>query len=429
MRHGVAGQRCRALSRVDRLGDGSPIRSSPRSAPDSLVGTTFALVAALALTAGCSGATSASPAGSSRSTTAGAPASRPTTTASSPSTRRSEKRAPRALRFRAAPGIRVGRGFRAEIYASGLVNPTALAYGPDGRLYVAEMGGDVVVAAPRTTRPRTFARGFPTPLGLAWKGRTLYVSAQGRLERVRLSGRRATGRRVVLSNLPFGLHQQDNVVVGPDGRLYLGSGSTCNACAEPDPRSAAILSFRPDGSGLEVFATGLRNPFGLAFQPGTGRLYVSVNGRDDLPSPSSPEPAEMVVIAKRGANFGWPACWPSFREKRMVGTCAGVTPPAAYLEPHSSADGLAFYTGSSFPATYRDNLFVALWGQYSSTRYGRRVVRIALARNGNARRGGVSTFADGFDHPLALAIDPHGALLVADWGRGTIYRIQAAGRP
>ena len=391
--------------------------------------TTSALAAALALTAGCSGETSAPPAGSSRAMTARPAASPPVTAAPSPSPRGSGKRARPALRFQPARGIRVGRGFRAEIYASGLTNPTAMAYGPDRRLYVTEMGGNVVVAAPRTTRPRTFARGFPTPLGLAWHGRTLYVSAQGRLERLRLSGRRATGRRVVLSNLPFGLHQQDNVVVGPDGRLYLGSGSTCNACSEPDPRSAAILAFRPDGSGLEVFARGLRNPFGLAFHPVTGRLYVSVNGRDDLPTPSSPEPAEMVVIASRGADYGWPACWPSFREKRMVGACAGVAPPAAYLEPHSSADGLAFYTGSSFPARYRHSLFVALWGQYSSTRYGRRVVRIALASNGKARRGGVSTFADGFDHPLALAIDPRGALLVADWGRGTIYRIQAAGKP
>ena len=321
------------------------------------------------------------------------------------------------------------KGFRAEVYASGLTRPTAMAYGPDGRLYVTEEIGRVVTARPLSRRPRVFAGGFDTPLGLAWSGRTLYVSAQGRMESVRLKGRRAAGRRTVVSGLPFGLHQQDNVVVGLDGRLYFGSGSTCNACVEDDPRSATILSVLPSGRDLEIVARGLRNPFGLAFQPGTGRLYVSVNGRDDLPTPDSPEPAEMLVVVERGAHYGWPDCWPSARLKRMVGSCDGVTPPVAYLEAHSSADGLAFYTGSTFPARYRDGVFVALWGQYDSRRHGRRVDFVALGPNGKSPPGGVSPFADGFEHPLALAVDPQGALLVADWGRGVIYRIQAAGEP
>jgi glucose/arabinose dehydrogenase len=192
---------------------------------------------------------------------------------------------------------------------------------------------------------------------------------------------------------------------------------------EADRRSAAILSVRPDGRDLRVVARGLRNPFGLAVQPGTGRLFASVNGRDDLPNATAPEPAETVVRVRRGARYGWPSCWPSWRRKRMVGPCAGVTRPVAYLEPHSSADGIAFTQGPSFPARYRDGLFVALWGQYYARRYGRRVDFVALP-SGRVRR-----FATGFDHPLAVAFDPHGALLVADWGRGVIYRIQRRGRP
>jgi glucose/arabinose dehydrogenase len=89
-----------------------------------------------------------------------------------------------------------------------------------------------------------------------------------------------------------------------------------------------------------------------------------------------------------------------------------VTPPAAYLEPHSSADGIAFW---------RSDLFVALWGQYLSNRHGRRVCGSGSARAGRAKR--VTDFARGFDHPLALVVDRTGALLVADWGRGIIYRI------
>jgi glucose/arabinose dehydrogenase len=305
-------------------------------------------------------------------------------------------------------GVRVPRGFAVSVFAADVAEPTAMAWGPDGRLYVTEATGSVVAIRPRH-RPVTVARGFGTPLGLAWRGRTLIVSETGRIERLELRGRRLIGRRTIVSGLPHGRHQQDNVVVGPRGRLYFGNGSTCDACRERDPRSATILSIWPDGRDLRIVARGLRNPFGLAFQPRTHRLYASVNGRDKL---GDDEPAEMVVIVRRGADCGWPDCWPSAQQRRLVGDCTGVTPPAAYLEPHSSADGLAFWRGA---------LFVAEWGQYDSDRHGRRVVRIVLGRDGRARK--VSTFASGFDHPLALAVDRTGALLVSDWGRDKIYRI------
>jgi glucose/arabinose dehydrogenase len=296
-----------------------------------------------------------------------------------------------------AVALHVPAGYHASVYASGLEHPTAMAFGPDGRLYVSEDAGRIVSVARGTSRPRTFRAGLTVPLGLVWRGRTLYVAESGRVEAFGLRG----GRRVVLRGLPFGRHQQDAIVNGPDGRLYLGSGSTCDACTEKDPRSATILSFRPDGSGLRVVARGLRNPYGLAF---VGKmLYATVNGRDDL---GDGEPAEMVIRVRPGADFGWPACWPSYALRRLVGNCAGVTPPVAYLEPHSSADGIASWHG---------DLFVTEWGEYLAHRHGRVLVRI--------RRGRASTFATGFDHPLAVAVGPAGDLLVADWGRGVVYAI------
>jgi glucose/arabinose dehydrogenase len=318
-------------------------------------------------------------------------------------------------------------GFRVETFAAGLEHPTAMAWGPDGRLYVTQDEGLLVAVRRGSRRPAVVARELRTPLGLVWNGATLFVSEQGRLERFILSGRRLTARRVLVRGLPFGRHQQDNVVLRPDGRLWFGSGSTCDVCRERDRRSAAILSVRRDGGDLRVEASGLRNPFGLALQPGSDRLYVSVNGQDELGTATRPEPAETVVVVERGAFYGWPRCWPSYRRRRLVGRCAGVTPPVAYLEPRSSADGIAFYTGGSFPDEYRGNIFVALWGQYLSHRHGRRVVRIELNEDGSARR--VTEFADGFDHPLALVVDRLGALLVADWASGVIYRIQARGKP
>jgi hypothetical protein len=322
-------------------------------------------------------------------------------------------------------GISVPPGFRVETFAHGLAHPTAMAYGPDGRIYVTQDGGTLVAIRRGTRSPKVLVRGLRTPLGLAWSRRTLFVSEQGRLERFELREGRLGGRRVLVRGLPFGRHQQDNVVVGPNGRLYWGSGSTCDVCRERDPRSATVLSLRKDGSDLRVVARGLRNPYGLAFQPGTGRLYATVNGQDEIGTPGDPEPAEMLVVARRGAFYGWPGCWPNARTLRLSGSCRGVSAPAAYLEPHASADGVAFYMGHSFPRSYRGNAFVAEWGEYLSNRFGRRVVRIELGPNGRARR--VSSFASGFAHPLALLVDHDGGLLVADWGRGVVYRIQARG--
>jgi glucose/arabinose dehydrogenase len=324
-------------------------------------------------------------------------------------------------------GISVPGGFTVATFARGLSKPTAMAYGPDGRIYVTQTGGTLVAIRRGTRSPSVLLRGLRTPLGLAWHGTTLFVSEQGRLERLVLKGGRLQDRRVLVSGLPFGRHQQDNVVVGPGGRLFWGSGSTCDVCRERDRRSATILSLRSDGTDLHIVARGLRNPYGLAFQPGTGRLYASVNGQDEIGTRSDPEPAEMLVVVRRNAFYGWPGCWPNARSLRLSGRCRGVTAPAAYLEPHSSADGLAFYTGHSFPRGYAGNLFVAEWGEYLSNHFGRRVVRVQLAPNGHARR--VSTFASGFAHPLALLVDRKGGLLVADWGLGVVYRIQARGRP
>jgi glucose/arabinose dehydrogenase len=312
---------------------------------------------------------------------------------------------PGASALRPAPALQVPKGFVAELYATGLERPTALAFGPDGLLYATQESGEIVGVGRGSSAPRVLARGFATPLGLTWVGSTLYVSAQGYVSRLTVRGRRVVSRRKIVRGLPFGRHQQDTIVFGPDGRLYLGSGTTCDVCREKDRRSGAILSFRPDGSDLRVVARGLRNPFGLAFRGDT--LYASDNARDDL---GETEPAETVVVIKPGAHYGWPDCWASWRLRKLQGKCRGVTPPLAYLEPHSSANSLALWRGA---------LFVAEWGQYLSERWGRKLVRVDLAS------GRSSTFADGFDHPLGLAVEPRaGGLLVGDWGRGLVYRIR-----
>ena len=297
-----------------------------------------------------------------------------------------------------AAAIHVPSGYRVETWATGLEHPTALSFGPDHRLYVSEDVGKVVSVSRGTARPRPFASGLTVPLGLLWRGQTLYVSESGRVQTLTLAGR----RRTIVSGLPFGLHQQDAIVAGPDGRLYLGSGSTCDSCKETDRRSAAILSFRPDGSHLRVVAQ-------RAAQPLRARIR--------RPHPVRDGQRQGQARRQRAGRDGRPGR--GRRQLRLAGLLAelrartadrGVlrrSRPVAYLDPHSSADGIA---------SWRGDLFVAEWGEYLHHNHGRRLVRIS--------RGHVTTFATGFDHPLALAVDPSGGLLVADWGRGVIYEIR-----
>ena len=190
-----------------------------------------------------------------------------------------------------------------------------------------------------SSKPRVLARGFETPLGLTWVGSTLFVSAQGYVSRLGVRGRQVVSRRKIVTRLPFDRHQQDTIVLGPDGRLYLGSGSTCDVCKEKDARSGAILSFRQDGSDLRVVARGLRNPFGLVFDGET--LYVSDNARDDL---GDDEPAETIVRIKQGADYGWPRCWASWRLRQAAGLvprrhAARRLPRAALVGEHARTLG------------------------------------------------------------------------------------------
>ena len=187
----------------------------------------------------------------------------------------------------------------------------------------------------------------------------------------------------------------------PDGRVYLGEGSPCNACA-PRAREASILSFRADGSDVKIVATGLRNPFGLAFDP-TGALWATDNGRDDL-GDAVPDELNRILPGKR---YGYPTCYGI----RRGSGCAGTQPAIAELESHSSADGLAFGPDGA--------AYVALWGTYFGNKHGRYVVRVDLSN----RTPKVTRFATGFDHPLAVLFAKDGAMLVADWGTGIVWRI------
>jgi glucose/arabinose dehydrogenase len=295
-----------------------------------------------------------------------------------------------------------------------LTNPTALALGPDGRLYLAQQNG--VILAIGGNGQTTISSGFSTPLGLAWHAHTLYVSSTGEVSTLTPSkGYRSFTARVIVSGLPTGRHQNDEIAF-QGSWMYLGVGSTCNACVESDRRSATIMRFHLDGSHAQIYARGLRNPFGLAFRPATGQLYATDNGRDDYGN-SVPDELNLIVP---GGNYGWPDCWGNGGGSH----CQGTIPPVALFEPHSSADGLVFYAGRTFPTRYRGDAFVAEWGDsVNGLGTGHILKEVHFA----GKRITVSTFATGLSNPLALAVAPDSSLLVADYGSGIIWRIQANG--
>jgi glucose/arabinose dehydrogenase len=288
----------------------------------------------------------------------------------------------------------------------------------------------------------TVAAGLDLPHGLAFRQGDLYVAETGRILRFRYdrAGLRATDPSVVVARLPSREHHWARTIVfGPDGRLYVAVGSSCNVCREQDRRRAAIVMYNPDGSGESVLATGLRSVVGIAFHPVTGRLWATVNERDWGPGGVA-APPDYVTEVSEGASYGWPACFAArgaFAPDPGVGGrpgCRGLTVPTIEIPPHSAPLGLTFHPGRSFPAGFRGSLLVAYHGSRPGLRprAGYKVVRIVLAPGRPPR---VEDFVTGWTRgdevvgrPVDVLVARDGSVLVSDDHGGRIYRIRYAPR-
>jgi glucose/arabinose dehydrogenase len=337
--------------------------------------------------------------------------------------------------------LRLPAGFAIEVFARDLGPARFLAVDPAGTLLVSVPRNGRVLALPdddgdgRADRSIVVADGLQLPHGLAFHEGALYVAETGRVLRFRYdpATRRTTGAAaVVVPDLPpRGTHWTRTIAFGPGGHLYVSVGSSCNDCEESDPRRAAILRYAADGSGESRFATGLRNAVGLAFRPGTDELWATVNGRDWL---GDDRPSEYVTRVMPGAFYGWPYChWDPaglFPDPDLgsPARCRQVARPSLLYQAHTAPLGLAFYTGTQFPAEYRGSLFVALHGSWNRpVPVGYKVIRILL--DGGAPRAldfatGWLSGSRGWGRPVDLAVGRDGSLFLSDDLQGLVYRIR-----
>ncbi|MEO7912908.1 MAG: PQQ-dependent sugar dehydrogenase [Roseiflexaceae bacterium] len=317
--------------------------------------------------------------------------------------------------------VTVPPGYRAEIYAQGLAQPTALTFGPDGRLYVAQLSGEIVAMEGPGAVAQVYIRGLERPLGLVWRGTDLYVMSQGTLSIFPNSGAAPGKRRDLLIGIPTAGMQNNNIILGRDDWLYVGIGSLCDHCRPDNPISGQIRRIKPDGSNWQTYATGLRNSFGLTVAP-DGTLWATDNGREDLPPGLPPEELNQIVA---GGDYGWPRCYsdrvPDPQGGGTASNCAATIVPVASFPAHTSPVGLVFYTGGTFAPEDNGALFVGLAGAWDRLpEHGRRIVRVHLRDRAPTE---TSDWSTGWGRPISLINAPNGTLLVADLDRGTITRI------
>ena len=341
--------------------------------------------------------------------------------------------------------LRAGHGLVVSRFATGL---------PSVRFLRPTAAGDLVASQPRLGRvalvladrdgdgrsdgTRELIGGLDRPHGLALHDGRLYVSEAGAIGRIRFdqSARQTSGSfERIVTRLPVGgNHWTRTVRVGPDGWLYVSVGSSCNACIEDDPRRAAILRYRLDGSGEEVFATGLRNSVGFDWRSETGEMFATDNGRDllgdDFP------PCELNLI-ERGQFYGWPVANgdrvpdPDFGAGRDA-DIARTRPPAFAFGAHNAPLGITFIRSPAAPKALRGAAIVALHGSWNRTRKaGYKVVALFWDERGSVRQEdvlvGFEVGEDVVGRPVDVVEGVDGAIYVSDDYAGSIHRLSRDG--
>lgn len=320
-----------------------------------------------------------------------------------------------------------------------------MALGAKGTLFVGSRGQGKVYALMDRNGDQvadeviTIAKGLQMPNGVAFRNGSLYVAEVSRVLRYdAIEERLKNPPKPVVVNDSFpdkAHHGWKFIRFGPDGRLYVPVGAPCNVCEEKDPRFATIMRMNPDGTGLDIFANGVRNTVGFDWHPGTGELWFTDNGRDWLGNDIPPD--ELNRAPRPGLHFGFPYRHgrdipdPEFGAKRNPDQFVA---PEMELGPHVAALGMRFYNGTMFPERYRNQIFIAEHGSWNrSERIGYRVTLVRLEGN---RAVSYEPFAEGWldndkvwGRPVDVQVMPDGSMLVSDDKAGAIYRISYRQQP
>nr|WP_051647967.1 sorbosone dehydrogenase family protein [Cupriavidus sp. SK-3] len=337
--------------------------------------------------------------------------------------------------------IQLPPGFRIDVLSQDVPEARGMTMSPAGTLFIGSLGQGKVYAISNALAPdprvRAIATGLTMPVGVAFRDGALYASSVSRIVRLDdIEARLDTPPKpvVVSDRFPSETHHGWKFIAfGPDGYLYIPVGAPCNICKPDENRYANIMKMKPDGSDLQVVARGVRNSVGFDWHPVTRQLWFTDNGRDQLGDDVPDD--ELNRLTRAGQHFGYPYCHagsvadPEFGKQR---NCSEFEPPAAKLGAHVASLGMRFYTGSQFPAEYRNNIFIAEHGSWNrSAKVGYRIVRVVVNENGQAARQEV--FAQGWlqdgkawGRPADVLVAPDGSLLVSDDTAGAIYRIRYA---
>ncbi|HEX3526071.1 MAG TPA: sorbosone dehydrogenase family protein [Thermoanaerobaculia bacterium] len=343
--------------------------------------------------------------------------------------------------------IHLPPGFKIDVYADDLPNARQMALSPQGILYVGSLGAGKVYAVVdsdkdgRADKIYTVASGLKLPSGLAWRDGALYIGAVSKI--VRLPGIDARlanppAPETVSEAFPKDEHHGWKFLgFGPDGKLYVPVGAPCNLCDEDNPIYASITRIAIDREGKasapEIYARGVRNTVGFDWHPQTHELWFTDNGRDMLGDDMPPD--ELNRAPKAGLHFGFPYCHGGDIADPKFGAghpCSKYQPPVQKLGPHVASIGMRFYTGTMFPAEYRNQVFIAEHGSWNrSTPIGYRVTVVKLDAQGKAVSyqpfaEGWLQHGDAWGRPADVLVMPDGALLVSDDHAGVVYRITYA---
>lgn len=337
--------------------------------------------------------------------------------------------------------IKLPPGFKIDIYAADVPGARSMTLSPNGTLFVGTRDEGKVYAILDTDHDGkaeeviTIASGLHLPNGVAFRNGSLYVAEVSRILRYDdIESRLHDPPQPVVVNDQFPddeWHGWKFIRFGPDGMLYVPVGAPCNICEPTDPH-ATIMRMNANGTGLEIYARGIRNTVGFDWDS-NGDLWFTDNGRDYLGDNSPPD--ELNYAPQQGMNFGFPYCHgtnisdPEFGWKH---NCSEFTPPAMELGPHVASLGMRFYTGSMFPADYKDQIFIAehgSWNRKDPIGY-----RITLVRLKNNKAVNYTVFAEGWlqgdtawGRPVDVEVMSDGSLLVSDDRAGVIYRITYEG--